>query len=47
MNSKFQYAEGFIKIKRGGKDVLPFTNLGGSWYHITKSNDLNNLHLYK
>ena len=24
---------------------MPFTNLGGSWYHITKSNDLNNLHL--
>ena len=28
-----------------GNDLLPFTNLGGSWYHITKSNDLNNLHL--
>ena len=41
----FSIPEGFIKIKRGGKDVLPFTNLGGSWYHITKSNDLNNLHL--
>lgn len=41
----FSIPEGFVKIKRGGKDVLPFTNLGSSWYHITKSNDLNNLHL--
>ena len=23
----------------------PFGNLGGSWYHITKSNDINNLFL--
>ena len=41
----FKIPEGFIEIKKGGKDILPFTNLGGSWYHITKSNDLNNLHL--
>ncbi len=41
----FKIPEGFVKINQDGKDLLPFTNLGGSWYHITKSNDLNNLHL--
>ena len=41
----FKIPEGFIKVKNEGSDLLPFTNLGGSWYHITKSNDLNNLHL--
>ena len=41
----FKIPEGFISITQGGKEKLPFTNLGGSWYHITKSNDLNNLHL--
>ena len=41
----FKIPEGFIKVKNEGNDLLPFTNLGGSWYHITKSNDLNNLHL--
>ena len=41
----FKIPEGFVKITKEGRDTLPFTNLGGSWYHITKSNDLNNLHL--
>ena len=41
----FRIPEGFLNITKGGRDLLPFTNLGGSWYHITKSNDLNNLHL--
>ena len=41
----FKIPEGFVKITKEGTDTLPFTNLGGSWYHITKSNDLNNLHL--
>lgn len=41
----FKIPEGFVHIKKQGKDILPFTNLGGSWYHITKSHDLNNLHL--
>ena len=41
----FKIPEGFVEITKGGRDILPFTNLGGSWYHITKSNDLNNLHL--
>ena len=41
----FKIPEGFVKITKEGRDTLPFTNLGGSWYHITKSHDLNNLHL--
>ncbi len=41
----FKIPEGFLKIKNQGSDLIPFSNLGGSWYHITKSNDLNNLHL--
>ena len=41
----FKIPEGFVEIIKNGKDTVPFTNLGGSWYHITKSNDLNNLHL--
>tara|TARA_B100000579_G_C22825636_1_gene852954 strand:- start:1137 stop:2279 length:1143 start_codon:yes stop_codon:yes gene_type:complete len=42
----FKIPEGFIEAKyQKKKDIIPFTNLGGSWYHITKSNDLNNLHL--
>ena len=42
----FKIPEGFIKaINNNKSDIIPFANLGGSWYHITKSNDLNNLHL--
>lgn len=42
----FTIPEGFVKAtNKNNSDIIPFTNLGGSWYHITKSNDLNNLHL--
>ena len=42
----FKIPEGFIKAKNENKvDVIPFSHLGGSWYHVTKSNDLNNLYL--
>lgn len=42
----FLIPEGFLKLSNKKKvEELPFGNLGGSWYHITKSNDLNNLHL--
>ena len=42
----FEIPEGFVKAtNKKISDIIPFTNLGGSWYHITKSNDLNNLHL--
>jgi len=38
----FEIPEGFIQPK---KFKIPFSNLGGSWYHITKSNDINHLWL--
>tara|TARA_B100000963_G_scaffold358210_1_gene382278 strand:- start:18667 stop:19809 length:1143 start_codon:yes stop_codon:yes gene_type:complete len=42
----FKIPEGFIKAEYKNKtDLIPFSHLGGSWYHITKSNDLNNLFL--
>tara|TARA_Y100001970_G_C14246127_1_gene868401 strand:- start:1915 stop:3057 length:1143 start_codon:yes stop_codon:yes gene_type:complete len=42
----FKIPEGFVNAKNGSKtDIIPFGNLGGSWYHITKSNDINNLFL--
>ena len=41
----FKIPEGFVKAFNDGRDIIPFTNLGSSWYHITKSHDLNNLHL--
>lgn len=43
---KFEIPEGFIKaINKNKKDTISFANQGGSWYHITKSNDINNLWL--
>ena len=33
----FNIPEGYVKAFNGGSDIIPFTNLGGSWYHITKS----------
>lgn len=42
----FKIPEGFVIAKnKNKKDKIPFSHLGGSWYHITKSNDLNNLFL--
>ena len=42
----FKIPEGFIKAKNyNNSDIIPLSHLGGSWYHITKSNDLNNLYL--
>lgn len=42
----FKIPEGFINAENENKvDKIPFSHLGGSWYHITKSNDLNNLYL--
>jgi nucleoside-diphosphate-sugar epimerase len=42
----FKIPEGFINVRHENKtDKIPYSHLGGSWYHITKSNDLNNLFL--
>jgi UDP-sulfoquinovose synthase len=37
--------EGFITIDHNGRsDTLPFPKLPGSWYHLTKVHDSNNIH---
>ena len=42
----FKIPEGFVKASNKGKsEVIQFGNMGSSWYHITKSNDINNLWL--
>ena len=38
----FNINEGFNILN---KNPIPFHNLGGSWYHISKSNDCNYLWL--
>ena len=41
----FKIPEGFVNAKNGSKtDIIPFGNWR-LWYHITKSNDINNLFL--
>lgn len=36
--------EGFFEIEyRGRKDILPFPKQAGSWYHLTKVHDTNNI----
>ena len=39
---KFKIPEGFLKIKN---EKIIYPGLGGSWYHITKCNDINYLYL--
>jgi UDP-sulfoquinovose synthase len=37
--------EGFITVDHNGRsDTLPFPKLPGSWYHLTKVHDSNNIH---
>ena len=41
---EFEIPEGFIDVERKGKkDILPYPGMAGSWYHMSKSNDINNL----
>jgi len=43
---KFIIPEGFITAENKGlKDIIPFSGMAGSWYHMSKSNDINNLWL--
>ncbi|MDY6789352.1 MAG: NAD-dependent epimerase/dehydratase family protein, partial [Candidatus Nanohaloarchaea archaeon] len=43
---EFPIPEGFMEVERGGgKDRVPFPGMAGSWYHQSKSNDVNNLWL--
>ena len=42
----FKIPEGFVTAENKKKrDIIQYGNMGGSWYHITKSNDVNNLWL--
>jgi UDP-sulfoquinovose synthase len=37
--------EGFLTVDHNGRsDTLPFPKLPGSWYHLTKVHDSNNIH---
>lgn len=43
---EFEIPEGFIMAEnKGSKDIIPFPGMAGSWYHMSKSNDVNNLWL--
>jgi len=43
---EFEIPEGFVMAEnKGRKDVVPFPGMAGSWYHMSKSNDVNNLYL--
>jgi len=43
---EFLIPEGFVTAENEGrKDVIPFPGMAGSWYHMSKSNDVNNLWL--
>jgi len=43
---EFEIPEGFLAVEQTtGKDTLPFPGMAGSWYHMSKSNDVNNLYL--
>jgi len=43
---KFIIPEGFITAEnKREKDIIPFPGMAGSWYHMSKSNDINNLWL--
>jgi len=43
---EFEIPEGFVTAEsKGKKDIVPFPGMAGSWYHMSKSNDVNNLWL--
>ena len=42
----FRIPEGFIEVRVGDKnDVILYPGMAGSWYHMSKSTDINNLYL--
>lgn len=43
---EFPIPEGFFEVEyKGQKDILPFPNMAGSWYHMSKCTDINNFML--
>ncbi|MFC1866663.1 NAD-dependent epimerase/dehydratase family protein [Thermodesulfobacteriota bacterium] len=42
----FKIPEGFIDVQVGkDKDRIPYPGMAGSWYHMSKATDINNLYL--
>ena len=43
---EFEIPEGFVMAENKGKrDLIPFSGMAGSWYHMSKANDANNMWL--
>lgn len=43
---EFEIPEGFVLAEnKGNKELIPFPGMAGSWYHMSKSNDVNNMWL--
>ena len=43
---EFEIPEGFFEVEyKGGRDKLPFPSMAGSWYHMSKCTDVNNMYL--
>jgi nucleoside-diphosphate-sugar epimerase len=43
---EFEIPEGFVTAEnKGRRDTVPFSGMAGSWYHMSKCNDVNNLWL--
>lgn len=43
---EFEIPEGFLEVEiKDRKDTIPYPGMASSWYHMSKCNDVNNLHL--
>jgi nucleoside-diphosphate-sugar epimerase len=43
---EYPIPEGFIEVEyKGGKDIVPHPHMAGSFYHMSKCNDINNMYL--
>jgi len=43
---EFEIPEGFVTAEnKGRRDRVPFSGMAGSWYHMSKCNDVNNMWL--
>ncbi|PTX60334.1 nucleoside-diphosphate-sugar epimerase [Melghirimyces profundicolus] len=43
---EFKIPEGYLTVKTDtGRDTVPYPGMAGSWYHMSKANDVNNLYL--
>lgn len=43
---EFEIPEGFFEVEyKGKRDRIPFPSMAGSWYHMSKCTDVNNMYL--